>query len=246
MSDEDAWQTIAPSAIRFAAGWPAPKALLSAELEGLVDCFTAAAQRAVRIGFDAIELHCAHGYLLHEFVSPLANHRTDDYGGSLANRLRLPLAVIEAVRKVVPASIPLGLRVSATDWVEGGWDLEQSVAFARAAAEAGVQFVCASSGGIVADVTIPVAPGFQVSFAQQIKQATGLATRAVGLITRAQQAQRIIAERQADMVALARAFLDDPRWGWHAADQLDATVACPPQYRTARSSGWRRVRDTAG
>jgi 2,4-dienoyl-CoA reductase-like NADH-dependent reductase (Old Yellow Enzyme family) len=244
MADEDSWQTISSSALRFATGWPAPKALLAAELDGVVEAFAAAAQRAVRIGFDVIELHCAHGYLLHEFLSPLANHRTDAYGGSLANRMRLPLAVIKAVRAAVPATIPLGLRVSATDWVEGGWDIEQSIALARAAGELGVQFVCASSGGIVADVTVPMTPGFQVTFAQQIKQATGLATRAVGLITQPTQAQRIIAAGQADMIALARAFLDDPRWGWHAADELEASVACPAPYRRARSADWRRLRDS--
>jgi len=244
-ADEDPWQTVSSSALRFATGWPAPKALLAAELDGIVDAFAAAARRAVHIGFEMIELHCAHGYLLHEFLSPLANQRTDDYGGSLDNRLRLPLAVIEAVRAAVPADIPLGMRVSATDWVEGGWDLEQSIALARAAAERGVQFVCASSGGIVADVVVPVAPGFQVTFAQQIKQAAGLATRAVGLITQPHQAQRIIAAGQADMVALARAFLDDPRWGWHAADALEASAGAPPQYRLARSAGWRQMRDSA-
>jgi NADPH2 dehydrogenase len=219
--------------------------LLGAELEGIVEAFVTAAQRAVRIGFEVIELHCAHGYLLHEFLSPLANQRTDDYGGSLTNRMRLPLAVIKAVRAVLPATMPLGLRLSATDWLEGGWDIHQSIAFARAAAELGVQFVCASSGGIVADVNVPVAPGYQVTFAQQIKQATGVATRAVGLITQPHQAQRIIAAGQADMIAFARAFLDDPRWGWHAADVLDANIAGPPQYRMARSAGWRRMRDSA-
>jgi 2,4-dienoyl-CoA reductase-like NADH-dependent reductase (Old Yellow Enzyme family) len=209
-----------------------------------VAAFAAAARRAVRIGFDVIELHCAHGYLLHEFLSPLANQRTDDYGGSLANRMRLPLAVIQAVRAAVPAHIPLGMRISASDWVAGGWDIEQSIAFARAAAELGVQFVCASSGGIVADVTVPVAPGYQVAFAQRLKQASGLATRAVGLITQPRQAQRIVAEGQADMIALARAFLDDPRWGWHAADVLQATLDAPVQYRLARSPAWRRLRDS--
>jgi 2,4-dienoyl-CoA reductase-like NADH-dependent reductase (Old Yellow Enzyme family) len=245
-ADEDPWQTVSSSAVRFSAGWPAPKALSSAELDSVVEAFAAAAQRAVRIGFDVIELHCAHGYLLHEFLSPLANQRTDDYGGSLTNRMRLPLAVIKAVRAVVPDSIPLGLRVSASDWVEGGWDLQQSIALARAAGELGVQFVCASSGGIVADATVPAAPGFQVTFAQQIKRATGLATRAVGLITRPMQAQRIIAEGQADMIALARAFLDDPRWAWHAADALGASVACPAPYQRARGAGWRRLRDGDG
>jgi len=241
--DEDPWQTVAPSAIRFAAGWSTPKALPPAEIESVVQAFATAAQRAVRIGFDAIELHCAHGYLLHEFLSPLANQRTDEYGGSLANRLRLPLAVVKAVRHEIPASIPLGMRVSATDWVEGGWDIEQTIALVRAAADLGVQFFCASSGGIVADVPVPVAPGYQVPFAQRIKQATGVPTRAVGLITHARQAQRIIADGHADLVALARAFLDDPRWGWHAADLLEASVHTPSQYRMARSAGWRRFRD---
>ncbi len=243
-SDEDPWQSVAPSAIRFAAGWPTPKALGASELEFLVEAFVTAARRAVRIGFDVVELHCAHGYLLHEFLSPLANTRTDEFGGSLENRMRLPLAVISAVRGELPPGIPLGVRVSATDWVEGDWDIEQTVAFARAAQQVGVQFMCASGGGIVADVPVPTAPGYQVGFAQQIKQATGLVTRAVGLISQPAHAQRIVAEGQADMVALARAFLDDPRWGWHAADALEASVDCPAQYRMARSTSWRRFRDT--
>jgi 2,4-dienoyl-CoA reductase-like NADH-dependent reductase (Old Yellow Enzyme family) len=191
-----------------------------------------------------IEIHSAHGYLLHEFLSPLVNTRSDDYGGSLENRLRMPLAVIRAVRAAVPRDVAVGLRISGTDWVEGGWDVKQSIAYVRAAKDLGIAYVCVSSGGVRAKVTVPAAPGYQVPLAHEVRQATGVATRAVGLITDPHQAEQILAAGSADMVALARAFLDDPRWGWHAADRLGGKAHFPPPYHLARSEGWRRIRDS--
>jgi 2,4-dienoyl-CoA reductase-like NADH-dependent reductase (Old Yellow Enzyme family) len=242
-ASEEPWQTVSSSAIPFADNWHTPHALSSDEIEQLIASWATAAQRAVRIGFDVIELHCAHGYLLHEFLSPLINKRTDEYGGALENRMRFPLAVIRAVRAAVPASIPLGMRVSATDWVEGGWDVAQTIEFVRAAKALGVEYVCASSGGAIGGVTIPVAVGYQVPLAAQIKHATGMTTRAVGLINNAHQAEKILQDGDADMIALARGFLDNPRWGWHAADVLGAATHGPIQYALARSAGWRRYRD---
>jgi 2,4-dienoyl-CoA reductase-like NADH-dependent reductase (Old Yellow Enzyme family) len=243
-ASETPWQTVSSSAIPFADNWHTPHALSSKDIEPLVQAWVTAAQRAVRIGFDVIELHCAHGYLMHEFLSPLVNKRTDEYGGTLENRMRFPLAVIRAVRAAVPASIPLGMRVSATDWVEGGWDVAQTIEFVRAAKSLGVDFVCASSGGAIGGITIPIGVGYQVPLAAQIKRATGMITRAVGLINNAHQAEKILQDGDADMVAIARGFLDNPRWGWHAADVLGATTHGPLQYALARSAGWRKYRDT--
>jgi 2,4-dienoyl-CoA reductase-like NADH-dependent reductase (Old Yellow Enzyme family) len=242
---EDAWQTIAPSALPFAENWPAPRAISKEEIEGLVSAWVAAAQRAVRIGFDMIELHCAHGYLNHEFLSPIANRRDDEYGGSLENRMRLPLKVIGAVRAAIPEAMPLGIRVSATDWIEGGWDIKQTCEFVNAAKKRGIDFVCASSGGIIGGITVPVANGYQVPLAAEIKRTTGLTTRAVGLINDPTQAEEILKNGSADMIALARGFLDDPRWGWHAADVLRAEVHAPSQYVLARTPGWRKYRDSS-
>jgi 2,4-dienoyl-CoA reductase-like NADH-dependent reductase (Old Yellow Enzyme family) len=244
-ADEDSWQTVAPSALPFTASWHVPHALTEAEIGRVTESFVNAARRAVRIGFDEIELHVAHGYLLHEFLSPLANKRTDAYGGSLENRMRFPLEVIRAVRAVVPASTPVGMRISATDWAPGGWDVEQSIEFVRAAQTLGLAFVCASSAGVVGDVKIPVGLGYQVPLAAQIRKATGIVTRTVGLITDPHQAEHIVAQGQADLVALARAFIDDPRWGWHAADALGATAHFAQPYHRGRDAGWRKYRDAA-
>jgi 2,4-dienoyl-CoA reductase-like NADH-dependent reductase (Old Yellow Enzyme family) len=243
-ANEEPWQTVSSSALPFADNWHKPQALSVSELEQQVELWVTAAKRAVRVGFDMIELHCAHGYLMHEFLSPLVNKRTDEYGGSLDNRMRFPLAVIRAVRNALPTTIPLGIRVSATDWVTGGWDVAQTIEFVRAAKILGVEFVCASSGGAVGGITVPVAVGYQVPLAAQIKHATGMVTRAVGLINNAYQAEKILQDGDADMIAIARGFLDDPRWGWHAADVLGATTHGPLQYALARSAGWRRYRDT--
>ena len=240
---EDPWQTVSSSATAFGEDWHVPHALSAGEIEEIVAAFVRAAERSVRIGFEVIEIHSAHGYLLHEFLSPLVNTRTDDYGGSLANRLRCPLAVIRAVRAAVPRNVAVGLRISGTDWVEGGWDVAQSIAYVRAAQEIGIAYVCVSSGGIRAKVHVPAAPNYQVPLAREVRQATGAVTRAVGLITDPRQAEQILADGHADMIALARAFLDDPRWGWRAADVLGAKEHFPPQYYLARSEGWRRIRD---
>jgi len=227
---EGGWVPYAPSAIAHKEGEALPQALDDAGLARVRVAFVAAAKRAMRLGLDAIELHSAHGYLLHEFLSPIANRRQDRYGGSLHNRMRFPLEVFEAVRAAVPADKPVGVRVSATDWVEGGWDLDQTVAYARELHRRGVDWIDASSGGISPAQTIPLKPSYQVPFARAIKQATGVNTIAVGLISEAQQAEEIIARGEADLVAIARGMLYDPRWPWHAAAQLGASVEAPPQY----------------
>ncbi|ACK51531.1 NADH:flavin oxidoreductase/NADH oxidase [Methylocella silvestris BL2] len=224
------WQTFAPSPLAHQPGEETPLAL---DAEGLVrvrEAFAEAARRAHRLGIDAIELHAAHGYLLHEFLSPLANQRGDQYGGSLENRMRYPLEVFDAVRAAFPADKPVGVKVSATDWVEGGLDLAQTIAFAREIEKRGADWITASSGGVSPLQKIPVAPNYQVPFAEGLKGAVGFPVMAVGLITEAQQAEEIIADGKADCVALARAMLYDPRWPWHAAAELGATVEAPPQY----------------
>ncbi|MGK5062403.1 NADH:flavin oxidoreductase/NADH oxidase [Janthinobacterium sp. LB3P112] len=224
------WQTVAPSAIAHAPGETVPIALDEMGLLQIKGAFVAAAQRVHALGIEGIELHAAHGYLLHQFLSPLSNQRTDAYGGSLENRMRFPLEVYEAVRAAVPATVAVGVRISATDWVEGGWEIEQSVRFAQELQQLGADFIHVSSGGISPQQQIPVGPGYQVAFAERIKRDSGLPTISVGLITEAQQAEDIIANGQSDMVALARAILFDPRWPWHAAAQLGAQVQAPPQY----------------
>lgn len=225
------WPAVAPSALAHGANEQPPAALDAAGLRRVRDDFVAAALRAARLGIDAIELHAAHGYLLHQFLSPLANRRrTDAYGGSLENRLRFPLEVFDAVRAVFPADRPVWVRLSASDWIDGGWNVEQSIAFAQALKERGCAAIHASSGGVSPQQAIKLGPGYQVPFAQQLKAAVDLPTIAVGLITEAQQAEAIVASGQADAVALARAMLYDPRWPWHAAAQLGARVSAPPQY----------------
>ena len=190
----------------------------------------------MRLGIDAIEVHSAHGYLLHQFLSPIANKRTDQYGGSLQNRMRYPLEVFDAIREVVPDNKPVGVKVSATDWVEGGWDLEQTIEYARELKKRGVDWIDASSGGVSPLQKIPLSPGYQVPFAEAVKKATGVTTIAVGLITGAGQAEEIVASGKADMVALARAMLYDPRWAWHAAAELGGQVFAPPQYWRSQPS----------
>jgi 2,4-dienoyl-CoA reductase-like NADH-dependent reductase (Old Yellow Enzyme family) len=192
--------------------------------------FVAASVRAARLGFDGIEIHAAHGYLLHQFLSPLANKREDEYGGSLEGRMRFPLEVFDAVRAAFPAERPVWARLSATDWVEGGWDIEQSVAFAQALRERGSAALHVSSGGLSPKQKIPLAPGYQVPLATRLKAEIGLPTIAVGLITEAEQAEAVIASGEADAIALARAILYDPHWPWHAAAKLGAQVVAPKQY----------------
>lgn len=231
------WATVAPSAIPFDEADAAPQALDDAGLQGIRDAFVQAARRADRLGIDAIELHAAHGYLLHQFLSPLTNIRADDYGGSLGNRMRFPLEVFAAIRAVWPQDKPLGIRVSATDWVEGGWDIEQTMALAAELKARGCDYIHVSSGGLSPKQQIAVTPGYQVPFARRIKQEIGLTTIAVGLITDAKQAEAIVNEGSADLVALARAMLYDPRWPWHAAAELGAQVSAPPQYWRSASAG---------
>jgi len=224
------WQTIAPSALPMNPNERPPLPLDAAALKRVREAFVATARRAVRLGLQAIEIHCAHGYLLHQFLSPLANQRSDAYGGTLENRLRFPLEVYDAVREAVPAGIPVGVRVSATDWVEGGWEIEQTIAFAEALKARGASFIHVSSGGISPDQKIPLGPGYQVNLARAVKAATGLPTIAVGLITEYEHAEAIVAGGDADMVGLARGMLYDPRWPWHAAAHLGASIKPPKQY----------------
>jgi 2,4-dienoyl-CoA reductase-like NADH-dependent reductase (Old Yellow Enzyme family) len=230
------WLTHAPSAVPYSDDQTTPIALDAAGLARLKAAFVAAAKRADRLGIDAIAVHAAHGYLLHQFLSPLSNQRTDEYGGSLENRLRFPLEVFEAVRAAFPAGKPVGVRVSASDWVAGGWDIEQTVAFVRELKARGVDWIDASSGGLSPHQQIPLKPSYQVPFAEAIK-ATGVSTFAVGLITEPQQAEDIITTGQADFIALARAMLYDPRWPWHAAAELGAQVEAPPQYLRSQPRG---------
>jgi 2,4-dienoyl-CoA reductase-like NADH-dependent reductase (Old Yellow Enzyme family) len=224
------WQTVAPSALPHAEGETVPLALDAEGLQRVKEGFTAAARRADALGLDAIEIHGAHGYLLHQFLSPLANRRSDEYGGSLENRMRFPLEVFDAIRAAVSPEMVVGMRISATDWVEGGWDLEQSLAFTSELEKRGCQFIHVSSGGVSPQQKIPVGPGYQIEFAARIRQQTSMPVIGVGLITEAKQAETIVQTGQADMVALARAMLYDPRWPWHAAAELGASVSAPPQY----------------
>jgi 2,4-dienoyl-CoA reductase-like NADH-dependent reductase (Old Yellow Enzyme family) len=235
------WLPHAPSALAYKPGEAAPLALDSAGMVRVRQAFAQAAQRAVRLGIDGIEIHAAHGYLLHEFLSPIANQRSDGYGGSLVNRLRFPLEVFDAVRAVVPADRPVGVKVSATDWVDGGWDLEQTIALSKELKKRGVDWITVSSGGLSPLQQIAVGPGYQVPFAKAVKDSAGVNTIAVGLITEAQQAEDIIASGNAHVVALARAMLYDPRWPWHAAAQLGATVEAPAQYWRSQPSGLRNL-----
>ncbi len=224
------WQAQGPSALPHKEGEAAPLALDAAGLARIRDAFVAAAKRAQHLGLDALEVHCAHGYLLHQFLSPISNKRTDQYGGTLENRLRFPLEVFDAVRAAFPSDKPVGIKVSATDWVDGGWDIEQCVVLAKELKKRGVDWIDTSSGGVSPLQKIPVGPGYQVPLAHAIKEATGVTTIAVGLITKAQQAEDILASDKADMVALARGMLYDPRWGWHAAAELGGHVDAPPPY----------------
>lgn len=228
------WEPVAPSAIAYGEQFRVPHALTHAELDAMTDTYVATARRAARLGFDLLELHCAHGYLLHEFLSPLSNQRTDQYGGTLDNRMRYPLEIFSALRVVWPAAKPFGVRVSATDWAQGGWSLEETVEFARRLQALGCDFIDVSSGGLAIDQQMQVGPGYNVPFAERIKRETGMTTIAVGMITQAEQAEKIIAEGKADMVALARGMLYNPRWAWHAAAKLHAQASYPPQYARAK------------
>ena len=232
---EGGWLMASPSAVAY-PGRPMPEALDEAGLAQVREAFRDAAPRADAAGFDIIEIHNAHGYLLHSFLTPFANARTDSYGGSPENRMRFPLSVFEAVRAVWPERKPLGVRISATDWAEGGWTPEESVVFARELERRGCDYICASSGGSTDKQKIPVGPSYQVPFAEQIRREVGIPTMAVGLITQPQQAEDILAYGQADFVALGRGMLYNPRWPWHAAAHFGDEVYFPPQYERSHPS----------
>jgi 2,4-dienoyl-CoA reductase-like NADH-dependent reductase (Old Yellow Enzyme family) len=233
-----AWQTVGPSAIPFDEGWHTPKALDRAGMDKIKAAFVQAAKRAERLGLDLIEMHSAHGYLMHQFLSPFSNHRTDEYGGSLENRMRFPLEVASALRAAWPAEKPFGVRISASEWMEGGFSLDEAVIYCRELKALGCDYVCVSSGGNAAKARIPFAANYQVPFAARIRRETGIATRAVGLIADPHQAEAILAAGEADMVALARGFLDDPHWVWHAAAALGAEATYPPQYLRSKPATW--------
>jgi 2,4-dienoyl-CoA reductase-like NADH-dependent reductase (Old Yellow Enzyme family) len=231
--EDGGWQPVGPTSEPFVEGYPVPRPLTTEEIAAIVDRFRAAAARALAAGFDVIEIHAAHGYLLHEFYSRAVNRRTDEYGGAYDNRVRLCLDVVDAVRQVWPDRLPLFVRISSTDWKEGGWEIEQSVELARRLRDRGVDLVDCSSGGAVHDQQIAVGPGYQVPFAERIRRDARIATGAVGLITQAEQADAIVRGGQADVVLLARELLRDPYWPLHAADKLGHPVPWPVQYLRA-------------
>lgn len=236
-ADEGGWQTVAPSAIPFSPTYSQPQALDKAGIQQVIQAFAAAAQRAHQAGFDFVEIHSAHGYLLHEFLSPLSNHRTDEYGGSFENRVRLLLEVTEAARSAWPEHLPLFVRISATDWMEGGWTQQESVKLAGLLRERGVDLIDVSSGGLVPDAKIPAAPGFQVTFAEEIRRVANIPVAAVGLITEPEQANEIVASGKADFVFMAREFLRDPYWPLHAAEELGQQTSWSKQYLRAAPRG---------
>jgi len=233
------WQTVAPSPLAFDATDNPPQELDSVGLERIRQAFANAAERAARLDLAAVQLHGAHGYLLHQFLSPLSNSRTDEYGGSLKNRMRFPLEIFEAVRAVLPAERPVTMRVSATDWVQGGWDIDQTIEFARALEARGCAAIHVSSGGLDPRQQIPVGPSYQVPLARAVKRAVDIPVIAVGLITDFEQAEAIVGTGDADVVALARGMLYDPRWPWHAAAELGGRVSAPPQYLRSQPGRFR-------
>jgi 2,4-dienoyl-CoA reductase-like NADH-dependent reductase (Old Yellow Enzyme family) len=234
---QDGWQTIAPSALSFSKDDNAPLAMRAEDLQRVKQAFVDSAKRAVKLGIELIEIHAAHGYLLHQFLSPLSNQRSDEYGGSLENRMRFPLEVFSAVRDAIPESIPVGVRISATDWIDGGWDVTQSIAFAKALEAGNSAYIHVSSGGLAEQQKISVGPGYQVPFARDIRQQVKMPVIAVGMITDPHQAESLLQEGEADLVALARGILYDPRWPWHAAAALKETVKVPPQYLRSEPHG---------
>jgi 2,4-dienoyl-CoA reductase-like NADH-dependent reductase (Old Yellow Enzyme family) len=234
--EDGAWQTVAPSPIPYAPGWHTPEALNDNSLARVKQAFVQATERCIRLDFDCIEIHSAHGYLLHQFLSPITNQRTDQYGGSLENRMRFPLELFDAIRAIWPDSKPLGVRFSAQDWIEGGWDLEECTTYAQALEKHGCNFFDVSSGGAAPQQNIISAPGYQTAFAATIKCATNTPVMAVGRITQAHQAETILQSEQADMIALARGMLYDPRWAWHAAAELGDEATFAPQYARSHPS----------
>lgn len=227
------WQVIAPSPLPFDEGYPTPRQMTAEDIEEVTAQFAEAARRSLQAGFEVVEIHMAHGYLLHEFLSPLANQRQDEYGGDFDGRIRFPLQVARAVRQQVPEALPIFVRISATDWAEGGWDLEQSIRFARRLKEVGCDLIDCSSGGLVPGVRVPVGAGYQVPFAANLRREAAIATGAVGMIIEARHAEQIVADGDADCVFLARALLRDPYWALHAAKELGAEMVWPVQYLRA-------------
>jgi 2,4-dienoyl-CoA reductase-like NADH-dependent reductase (Old Yellow Enzyme family) len=236
--EEGAWTPVAPSPIALAPDWPTPVELDHAKLDALKAAYIEATRRAARIGVDFMELHSTHGYLLSEFLSPLANRRTDEYGGSLENRMRFPLAVFRAVRDTWPQEKALGAKISGTDFAPGGWTPEDAVAYARELKSLGCDYVTVSGGGVVLDAKVPVAPGYQVQYAERVRRKVGITTGSVGLISSAQQAEEIVSSGKADFVSLARGMLFDPRWPWHAALALGDDIKYPPQYARSHPKAW--------
>ena len=235
---EGGYEAVAPSAVPLSEKWPAPKPLSADAVGDVVQCFVDAARRAERAGAKVIELHGAHGYLIHQFLSPLTNRRNDAFGGSLANRMRFAIEVFDAVRAVWPADLPIGMRVSATDWVDGGWSVEETVELARALDARGCDYIHVSSGGLSPAQQITVGPGYQTGFAEAVKAAVGMPVIAVGQIGDPRQAETILSSGQADMIALARPMLFNPRWAWHAAHELGAPMAYPRQYERGHPDRW--------
>jgi len=232
---DGAWTALGPSPIPFDAGYPPPREMTLADMDRVTDEFASAAERAVDAGFGVAEIHAAHGYLLHEFLSPLSDRRSDEYGGELENRMRFPVRVARAVRRVFPAERPVFVRISATDWAENGWDLPQSIELSKLLATEGVDLVDCSSGGLVPNARVPVGPGYQVPFAEAIRHAAGIPTAAVGMITEPRQAEEILQAGKADAIVMARAFLRDPYWPLHAARELGVNVDWPVPYGRAKT-----------
>lgn len=239
--DPHGWQTVAPSSLPFAQDDLAPMALDKTGLLRVREAFANAARRAARIGIEAVQIHCAHGYLLHQFLSPLSNRREDEYGGSLENRMRFPLEVFDAVRAAYPSDRPVTVRVSGTDWVDGGWDVEQTLALAQALEAHGCSAIHVSSGGLHPAQKIPVGPSYQVPLARRVKSATRMPVVTVGLISSYEQAEAIVSTGDADLIALARTILYNPRWPWHAAAELGAQVVAPRQYLRSQPSRFRNL-----
>ena len=235
---EGAWPIVGPSALPYAPGWHVPTELDRAGMTGIREDFVQATERCLRLDVDVLELHVGHGYLLNQFFSPLSNKRGDAYGGSLEKRMRFPLEVFEAVRRAWPMARPLGVRISAVDWIEGGTTIEDTVAFAQALEDLGCDFIDLTSGGVAPQQTVEVGPSYQVGFSAAVKEAVEIAVMAVGMINRARQAEAIIAEGRADLVMLARGMMYDPRWAWHAARELEVEIAYPDQYVRCHPARW--------
>ncbi|MGD9976144.1 MAG: NADH:flavin oxidoreductase/NADH oxidase [Desulfatirhabdiaceae bacterium] len=233
-ANDGGWQPVAPTALPFSADHPAPRELTRAEIRTVVDRFADAAEQAISAAFQVVEIHMAHGYLLHEFLSPISNRRPDEFGGDIEGRIRFPLLVAQAVREVWPADLPVFVRISASDWIEGGWDIDQSIILCKRLRDIGIDLIDCSSGGLTPDARMVLAPGFQVPFASAIRQETGMAVAAVGLITRPEQAEQTLVCENADAVFLGREMLRDPYWPIHAAQSLHADFSWPVQYERAR------------